>query len=174
MAIRPVTIVRMVKQLVLVRHAHRDTEVRTRDNGLSKKGQAQAKSLVSFLRQFTDEVPVRALTSPKLRCQETLAPIVSKLNVPLEVDLRLSETGIAETSRQVHLRVREFLDEWEYQGEGIWIACSHGDVLPIVSELLWSHPIFLKKAAVMVIGKDGKNLPELRWLVQKVALIAGA
>ncbi len=84
-----------LKKIILIRHAHRETGAdRDRDNGLSEKGQKQAKNVAKFFKEYsskTDTNPNTLYSSPKLRCQETLAPLSKLLNLPIAVEPLLDE-----------------------------------------------------------------------------------
>src|SRR5262245_33981006 len=68
----------MQKTLILIRHGHRDNSRRELDNGLTEKGQSQAKNIRRFFaeRFSGDEIGkgLWLVSSPKVRCMETLQP----------------------------------------------------------------------------------------------------
>jgi phosphohistidine phosphatase SixA len=105
---------------------------------LDKRGRRQAAELVELLRPFGLR---RVVSSPYVRCVETVEPLAAALGVPLEQDDRLAE-GAASGA---HDLLRE---------DGV-LACTHGDV---VCEVL-GHG--LKKGAAVVL-KDGRVVGELR------------
>ena len=78
-----------LKKLILVRHAHRDTDVRTRDNGLSDKGKDQVKKLIEFGCERLKNEEVAFFTSPKKRCQETIGPVAKEFKKEVIIDERL-------------------------------------------------------------------------------------
>ena len=157
----------MKRHLILIRPAHRESDVPSRDNGLSEKGQAQVKRLVSYLSDRIDGKSARYLSSPKKRCLETLGPIAKEMNAELEVDERLTETSPIETHSQLISRMDEFCDEWRYQGGELTVICSHGDYIPMMVERLTGARIGLKKAGVVEIETLGSDC-FLMSLVQKV------
>jgi broad specificity phosphatase PhoE len=123
--------------LVLIRHAHRDTSLRSRDNGLSDKGHKQARALARIFEERVrgDGVQVKLFSSPKKRCIETLEPIASVDDLKIEVRQELDEQRDGESDAQFHRRVNEFmaLIKKQFKGENDWVlACSHGDWLPLV------------------------------------------
>jgi broad specificity phosphatase PhoE len=65
------------KRIVFIRHAHRDTEIHSRDNGLSEKGKKQVRQVVRFSRSRELENAL-FLTSPKIRCVETITPVAEE------------------------------------------------------------------------------------------------
>jgi len=106
--------------VLLIRHAHagsrRDSHVPDRARRLSPKGIKQAEALVEILEAFA---PQRIVSSPAVRCAETVAPLARALQVKVEEDDALAEgAGLAALSF-----VRGVADEK--------IAlCTHGDVIP--------------------------------------------
>jgi 8-oxo-dGTP diphosphatase len=127
---------------VLLRHAsagdreHWDGPDRLRP--LDERGRRQAAELVELLRPFGLR---RVVSSPYVRCVETVVPLAAALGVPVEEDDRLAE-GAAPGADEL---LRE---------DGV-LACTHGD---IVFDVL-GHG--LKKGAAVVL-QDGKIVGELR------------
>jgi phosphohistidine phosphatase SixA len=105
---------------------------------LDKRGRRQAAELVELLRPYE---PRRILSSPYVRCVETVEPLAAALGVPVEEDERLTE-GAGSGAREL---LRE---------DGV-LACTHGD---IVFDLLGDG---LKKGAAVVL-QDGEVVGELR------------
>jgi broad specificity phosphatase PhoE len=138
------------KKLFLIRHAHRDTETPSRDNGLSEKGLSQVKRLVPFLADRV-EGDIRCLSSPKKRCRETLEPVAESCGVRLEIDERLGEAGPFERKDEVLARLDSFISEWQEEGAEILLACSHGDIIPLLVERLTGARIGIKKCGVVEI-----------------------
>src|SRR4029079_6552406 len=90
----------MTKTLVLCRHGHRDNTKRELDNGLTDKGREQAKSIKRFFSErFSDEdlkKGVWFVSSPKLRCIETLQPTAKGLDRPVDAHPDLDEQSSRE------------------------------------------------------------------------------
>jgi len=113
--------------LYVARHAHAGQrsawtgDDRTRP--LSDRGRAQADGLAADL---VPCAPTRLLASPAVRCVQTLEPLAAKLGVEVEADDRLFEGA----SRR---EVADLLDEVTEQDAAL---CSHGDVIPILLDLL--------------------------------------
>ena len=157
----------MSKTLVLIRHAHRDTDEQTRDNGLSVKGQEQVKKLMKFVEERWKGQEAVFLTSPKKRCIETLTPIAQEFKKKCDVNDYLDEQGSSETTTLYLARIDEFLNSWKYDGAELTVICSHGDLIPVVIEKLTSAKTGLKKAGYGEIEYfSGES--HLTWLVQKV------
>lgn len=118
---RPVT-------LILVRHAHAGERNGWRDDDrlrpLSAKGERQADDLVAVL---SDLEPKRILTSPALRCRQTVLPLGRSLGLDVIDDDRLLE-GAATG------RLDSVIDDAD--GTAI-VLCTHGDIIPrILDELI--------------------------------------
>ena len=146
------------KRLIFIRHAHRDTEIHSRDNGLSDKGKKQVRQVVRFSqnRELEDGL---FLSSPKVRCVETITPVAEALRSEIQIDARLGEGG---TSADLV----SFVDWWKYEAPDLTIACSHGDVIPMLVEKITGGMISIKKAGWCEIELVGRET-YLTWLVQK-------
>lgn len=158
----------MSKTLVLVRHAHRDTARRELNNGLSEKGKEQAKGLRRFFANRFDANDFKKgiwfVSSPKLRCVETLAPMAKLLEKSVDIHPDLDEQTSKETGAQFEQRIRRFLQEWKQGGPEFTILCSHGDWLPLaVFQLLGLSQDF-KKGGWLELEFEGAH-PFLRWCV---------
>jgi 8-oxo-dGTP diphosphatase len=105
---------------------------------LDERGRRQAAELVELLRLFGLR---RVVSSPYVRCVDTVEPLAKALGVPLEQDERLAE-GAGPGAEEL---LRE---------DGV-LACTHGD---IVVDVLGRG---LKKGAAVVL-EDGKVVGELR------------
>jgi phosphohistidine phosphatase SixA len=139
--------------LLLVRHAHAgrrsahkgDDRIRP----LSKRGVAQAVALVPVLTGYR---PQRILSSPYLRCSETVRPTAESLSLPIESIDELAEGHEAEAVRLVRRLVGEPA-----------VLCIHGDSAAAVLEWLVAaggarpgQPR-LQKGDVWVIGTRGSS-----------------
>ena len=126
---------------VLLRHA--SAGHRTRWDGhdvtrpLDARGRRQALELVELLRPLNLG---RLVSSPYVRCVETVEPLAAALGLPLEQDDRLAE-GSAGSARELLLE------------DGV-LCCTHGDV---VEELVGRG---LKKGAAVVL-RDGEVVQEI-------------
>jgi len=119
--------------IAFVRHAHAGSRSAwtedDRDRPLSEKGRAQAKSLVSLLHSSS----VTALiSSPYLRCIQTLEPLAEASGIPVTLDDRLAE----DTAFEITLSLLEHLDEGT-------VLCSHGDVIPATVDALVRRGLIL-------------------------------
>jgi 8-oxo-dGTP diphosphatase len=112
--------------IFLVRHARAGRRDRwvgdDRLRPLSKKGRAQAEALPGLLLPLITEHPVRLVSSPWLRCVQTLGPLAAALGAAVEPDDVLGEGMGA--------KVVEALPRWTQPGTTV--ACTHGDVVEAV------------------------------------------
>jgi phosphohistidine phosphatase SixA len=106
--------------VLLIRHAHagsrRDPHVPDRDRHLSPKGLKQARALVKVLEAYS---PQRILSSPAVRCVETVSPLAEANHLKVEEDDALAE-GAGLVALALVRRVTN---------EKIAL-CTHGDVIP--------------------------------------------
>ncbi len=155
------------RRLVLIRHAHRDTEVHSLDNGLSEKGKVQAKRVAKYFEQFLKDEKVQLLTSPKKRCQETIAPLAKDLKATVTIDPRLVETAAFEADSDLRDRIQSFISDWKTSKDETWIICSHGDWIPKLIHEMFNVFVPLKKAGFVIVEGVGKE-DSMTWLCQKV------
>ncbi|MEO6121376.1 MAG: histidine phosphatase family protein, partial [Acidimicrobiales bacterium] len=116
--------------LLLVRHAVALSRSRWLDDDalrpLGERGRRQAEALVDQLGDFEMR---RVLSSPALRCRQTVTPLAEARGLQVEIVDDLDEgTGL----RGVSL-VRE-LGDGGVGGGGVVVLCSHGDLIPTVVE----------------------------------------
>jgi 8-oxo-dGTP diphosphatase len=108
--------------VLLIRHAHagsrKDWAGDDMDRPLSSKGRRQADALVGALEVFA---PQRVLSSPYVRCVETVTPLATSLGLPIEPVEALAEGSGLEAVRLV----RSLADDKV-------ALCTHGDVIPEV------------------------------------------
>jgi phosphohistidine phosphatase SixA len=113
--------------ILLLRHTHAgDRDAWTGDDRrrpVSDRGARQAKALVPQLERYPVE---RVLTSPYVRCVQSVQPLASARGLEVEEEDRLAEgTSFDLIDRLLH----EVADQHV-------VLCSHGDVIgAIVSEL---------------------------------------
>ncbi len=93
-----------------------------RQRPLSKDGRQQA---IQLAQRLANENIVRLVTSPHLRCRQTLEPLAELVELPIEVDERLAEN-------QDFTGALELLESCP---DGA-VLCSHGDVIPALIDSL--------------------------------------
>ena len=147
-------------KLYLVRHAdagHRSGLEPDRDRQLSRRGERQAAALAD---QLAAEPITRLLSSPYLRCRQTLQPLGQRLGLAVEPEDRLAEA----TRVDDVLRLTD-----ELAGTSVAL-CSHGDVIPDLLDALARQGTRLKddlrwqKASTWVLTWDGDRLAKGRYL----------
>jgi broad specificity phosphatase PhoE len=120
--------------IYLVRHARAgDRSLWKQDDWLrplSRAGRAQARGMLELLHDARFD---RVLSSPYLRCIETVAPVAAARRLPIEPDDALGEGGDLDA---VFAIVRKHI------GTGA-VLCSHGDIIPAVLESLAASGIDL-------------------------------
>lgn len=148
--------------LFLIRHAHRVAVDPTSDNGLSEKGLVQAQKLAREIQSaLSIQGPpptTRILSSPKVRCIETLEPLCQLLGVPLELSNECIEQQRTEETKQFEMRVETYLTQLVSDLTGQFTAqlkgraskdlviCSHGDWLPVATKFLLGRAVEFKNA----------------------------
>jgi broad specificity phosphatase PhoE len=157
----------VTKTLVLIRHAHRNIDDRTKDNGLSERGVDQVKKLVKFYKNRFEGAKATIFSSPKKRCQETITPLAKEAGVKFTIDDRLDEHAGNENTALFMARMEEFLDVWKYEGPALTILCSHGDWIPIAVQKLTGRSVEIKKCGWIEIEYNEGADAKLTWLVQK-------
>jgi phosphohistidine phosphatase SixA len=136
--------------LYLVRHAkagsRRDFKGDDRLRPLSGAGRQQAKALV---KRFVAEDVTKLISSPYLRCIQTLHPTAKAIGAKVEIDERLAEG-------RSFVDVLDMLDSLP-DGTAL---CSHGDVIPDTMAALerrgceFTTPIEWRKGSVWVLHRD--------------------
>lgn len=113
--------------LLVVRHAHagrrQDWDGPDRARPLSPRGRRQAKGMVESLAAYPVE---RILSSPYLRCLETVKPLADALGLTVETAEALGEASDARQSLGLARRLT-FTHA---------ILCTHGDVIPPLLDAL--------------------------------------
>lgn len=122
--------------LYVVRHAHAGRrsawtgDDRTRP--LSDRGELQAKGIAAaIVAGVTGGGPIRVLASPARRCVQTMEPLVGQTGDEVVEDDRLFE-GAGE--REITSLLTDVASTAD--GAATTVVCSHGDVIPILLQLL--------------------------------------
>lgn len=141
--------------LLLVRHARagRRSAYKGDDRArpLSPRGSAQAEALVPLLKEYR---PQRILSSPYVRCCETVRPLAVALALPVESVDELAEGHGPEALRLMRLMAGESA-----------VLCTHGDVTLAILDALAGkcspsaqRSLRLQKGEVWVIQSTGASL----------------
>lgn len=144
--------------LLMIRHAHRDVSLRSLDNGLSEKGLKQrAKLTEEFFTHFPQESNSQKwnnlLSSPKIRCQETLYGLEAELNSPIVIDEALNEQQATESYEAFQNRISNFIQRLKKAG-GNYVLCSHGDWLPEFHQQIFHQDLHFRKAEAILYSHD--------------------
>ncbi|MGI8982917.1 MAG: SixA phosphatase family protein [Acidimicrobiales bacterium] len=130
--------------VLLVRHAKAGDAARWEApddlRPLTPKGEAQAEALVALLGDFAVD---RILSSPYLRCTQTVAPLAAARGLAVEPCDDLAEGAGRAGAALVH----RLLADATYT-----VLCSHGDVVETILESLGVRPeTFTRKGATWVL-----------------------
>jgi 8-oxo-dGTP diphosphatase len=147
----------------LVRHAQALTRCEWGQSDdirpLTKKGIKQAAGLVA---QLSEQPVKRILSSPSIRCRETVRPLAEEVGVEIEFHDALLEG--ARIDRALALLAEVALEH------GDIVLCSHGDVIPDVLRRLRSRGMKLRdkprwpKGSAWALEVDGRDFVEARYL----------
>jgi exopolyphosphatase/guanosine-5'-triphosphate,3'-diphosphate pyrophosphatase len=144
-------------ELYLVRHAKALKRARFSDRDELRPLVAPGWRQAEGLRELVADVAVeRLVSSPAVRCRQTLEPLARERGIPLELDRRLAEgAGVR--------GALELIDELD----GVpAVFCSHGDLIPGLLERLmaghpdWNSELRCEKGSVWVV--EGTNGGPLR------------
>ncbi|MEO7837162.1 MAG: phosphoglycerate mutase family protein [Acidimicrobiales bacterium] len=147
--------------LLLVRHAiavaRKGWPGDDDDRPLTQRGRRQAMALVGQVAAF---VPTRVLSSPSVRCVDTVAPVAAGRGLVVECDTDLTEGNGGLAVALVRLLV---------DGDGDNVVCTHGDVLADVLAALGRQGARLEnnrcqKGSTWLVGRDNKGLIRGRYL----------
>jgi 8-oxo-dGTP diphosphatase len=149
--------------VMVVRHAHAlarsEWDGDDVERALSRRGKKQARLLVDRLLELK---PTRILSSPYVRCLDTVRPLAGSAGLPVEAEDRLAE---GEGRRAVEL-VRSLSADGDDA-----VLCSHGDVIPeILATLANEDRIDLgpaprvEKASVWLLYGDGGRFSSAAYL----------
>jgi phosphohistidine phosphatase SixA len=156
----------------LVRHAHAGKKSAWLGpdlaRPLSERGRGQAAGLVD---QLAGQPVRRLVSSPAVRCLQTLRPLAERLGLPIEPDDRLGVDGTADGV--LELLARPGLDQA--------VLCTHGEVIGRVFTELEQDGLWLSdqprwpKGSTWVLDRDGVQPWQGRFLPPKaVPSLAGA
>lgn len=140
-------------RLYLVRHAkageRRLWQENDLDRPLSKKGWKQSEAIA---RRLAGLEPAALVSSPYVRCIQTLEPLSRRLDLPVCTETRLAEEQPVEP-------VLELLAEVADRS----VLCSHGDIIPATIESLrltgteLRTPVDWRKGSVWVLVRDKRR-----------------
>jgi 8-oxo-dGTP diphosphatase len=123
---------------------------------LTRKGLAQAEGIVGQLRACPVD---HVLSSPFVRCVQTVRPLALARSVPIEEHDALAEGAVAADALGL-VRGRG----------GAVVCCSHGDVIAAIVSTLAEHGMALrddavwKKGSTWMLSREGGLFTEARYL----------
>jgi len=88
------------------------------------------------------------LSSPKIRCVETLQPLARKLELPIQIDPLLAEQ-FNESTEAFQARVLMFWNAWLKTQHPITVISTHGDWIPLFFKIIFGEVLSLKKGDSM-------------------------
>jgi 8-oxo-dGTP diphosphatase len=139
--------------LYLVRHAkagnRHDWEGPDEERPLTRSGRAQAEALATNLGGLPIE---RVLSSPYVRCVETVEPLAAKVGTRVEVTDVLAEGGPFEPVLELLATLPDHS-----------VLCTHGDLVPATVDALVRRGMVVtgerdwRKGAIWVLERDGRR-----------------
>jgi 8-oxo-dGTP diphosphatase len=140
--------------IYLVRHAKAGVRATWTDDDelrpLSGRGHAQARGLLEVLHDAHFE---RVVSSPYVRCMETVVPVAAARILPVEPSDALAEGA----------SLREALAVVQKHASVGAVLCTHGDVMPMLLEHFAEHGVDLgprpqfPKGCTWVLETDSTN-----------------
>lgn len=147
--------------LLLVRHAKAgDRNEWSGDDTrrpLDKSGRVQAEMLVPMLRAFGVS---RVHSAPRVRCEQTLAPLADELRLGISTEAELSDEAYLDDPRAAVARLLEIATA----GGGVAAVCSQGSAIPgLLDDLAAAAGLDIgetqtKKAGAWGLGFSGEKL----------------
>ncbi len=151
-------------RIILVRHADAgDRGVYEQPDylrPLTAKGEQQALAIAEILLAYD---PRQIVSSRAKRCLSTVAPLAERLSLEIE---EVDELFEGSDPRESWSELLDLVAE----GNGTLVACSHGDVIPGIIELLSDgsapHSKYpkIKKGSMVVLSGVEQSPPDMRFL----------
>lgn len=144
--------------LLIVRHARAigrsSWDGADPDRPLNEIGLRRANRIVPLLTAYQ---PQHLLSSPSVRCVDTLGPYTAVSDAGLRLRNGLSEEGFADSPATALKHLRKVLE----RGEGTAL-CTHGPVLPTLLNALSEHaPAGRSRTMLTRLAKDGLDKGEV-------------
>ncbi|MDA8317731.1 MAG: phosphoglycerate mutase family protein [Actinomycetota bacterium] len=150
-------------EVLLVRHAHAGAKDRwsgdDRLRPLSARGRGEALALVELLAPYR---PRQVLSSPLLRCVQTVQPLAAHLGLPVETSEALGPRADRDAARLVRSLA---------SGTRAVVVCTHGETIEALQRRL-ARPGHLafgpgsehEKGSVWVLGGSGGRFADAIYL----------
>lgn len=156
--------------LYVVRHAHAGRRSEwtgdDRTRPLSDRGELQAKGIAAAIERDRDGAgDLRILTSPATRCNQTVQPLAAQAGEGAVDDARLFEGAGRDELAALLDEVTGLVDD----GTDV-VVCSHGDVIPVLLELLVQagmepeRNLVWQKASMWIVARDAGRWGTGRYL----------
>jgi phosphohistidine phosphatase SixA len=149
--------------ILLVRHARAGRRDRwvgdDRLRPLSRKGRVQADALPATVAGLLGGAPARLVSSPWVRCVETLTPLSAAIGAAVAIDEALGE-GMGD-------KAVEAVGEWM---AGSTVLCTHGDVVERILLEVAAHgvrlgrPVQASKGSLWVLSGSCGRVEAARYL----------
>jgi 8-oxo-dGTP diphosphatase len=150
-------------RLYVIRHGHAGSKAAWEGpdgaRPLSRRGHKQASGIAEHLAGVGLS---RLVSSPSLRCVQTLEPLADQLGLRIDADDRLLEGADAD-------RALLLADELGKERMAAAI-CSHGDVIPDMLRILkggttrFKDPFIWPKGSIWVLTRDGARWSKARYI----------
>jgi broad specificity phosphatase PhoE len=152
-------------KLYVVRHAHAGSRSAwdgpDDERPLSRRGRKQAAGIADHL---AGAGVSRLVSSPTLRCVQTLEPLADRLGLPVEADDRLLEGADGDQALGLASELAKATD-----GSAA-VVCSHGDVIPDMLRILnagttrFRDPLVWPKGSIWVLTGAGERWSKARYV----------
>ena len=150
--------------LYLIRHAHagdRHAEHHDRYRQLSDRGHKRAKKLVEILSDFEVD---RVISSPGVRCVQTVEPLAASRGLEVEEAEGLWEDSLRADALKVMM---------EAAGQNVAI-CTHGNLIPEILDLLVDGGTKTKgrgceKGSIWLLTWNGKRFKTATYYSRKAS-----
>lgn len=150
----------------LVRHAKAKNRLEWTEpdelRPLTKRGRREADAIAVRL-AAEDAPPERVVSSPYLRCVQTLEPLALSLDLPIETTDALAEGADGDAAVELLL---------ELAADGTVVCCTHGDVVAAVADEIartgapLDGPHEVRVASTWVLEVEGGRVVGARFVPQ--------
>lgn len=151
-------------RIILVRHADAGErtifELPDYLRPLSERGEQQSREIAEILGKYD---PTQIVSSRATRCLATVAPLAEQLSLEVE---EVDELFEGSDPRESWSELLDLVAE----RDGTLVACSHGDVIPGIIELLSDgsapHSKYpkIKKGSMVVLSLSGASTPQMLFI----------
>jgi phosphohistidine phosphatase SixA len=150
-------------KLYVVRHGHAGGrsawEGPDNERPLTRRGRKQAAGIADHLSAVGLS---RLVSSPAMRCMQTLEPLADRLGLRVDADDRLLEGAGADEALALAAELSK--------ERAAAAMCSHGDVIPEMLRILnagttrFKDPLMWPKGSIWVLTRDGQRWGKGRYI----------